>query len=374
MPEFGNIQDLFRHIKTELDEPQNPDKTRLWLLFACNTSGKTRLSEEFREENDEQEEDKKMRVLCYNAFFEDYFHWDNENLVLNVDINSWVWQLIRDEGLDGRISENFKKLINSKVNPEFDFDAGIISFGYYPGGDNAVPQIKISRGEESLFIWCVFYTILEFAIDTLSEPEQNRSTDEFNDTKYIIIDDPVSSMDDTRIVTVALDLLKLIQRMDELDSKLKVLITTHHCLFYNIIHSRNIKGIGKKQYVLAKFDNNQLSLERQGHDSPFAYHIFLIKEIQKAINDNNIQKYHFNFFRAILEKTANFLGYSDGWSNLLIENEHKPVLIRLLNLYSHNNLAEIEMAHLQEEEKEIFKTAFNGFIVKFNWSCDNDEH
>lgn len=375
MPEFGGIDDLFAYIKSGLDTPQHQDKTKLWLLFACNTSGKTRLAEAFREDNDEQEEDAKKRVLCYNAFFEDYFHWDNEQLILQFDKNSWVAKFIEDEGLEVQIVENLKKLINSKVSPEFDFDAGTISFGYYPGGDNIVPQIKISRAEESLFIWCVFYTILEHAIEILSEEEEERSTDVFNELQYVIIDDPVSSMDDTRIVTVALDLLRLVVKSNELENKLKILITTHHCLFYNIIHTRDgrkLGGISRKNYMLSKFDNNRLSLEEQKKDSPFAYHIFLLKEIRKAIDDNNVQKYHFNFFRAILEKTANFLGYSDGWSCLLPENENKRELVQMLNQYSHNSLAEIEVNVLREDEKAIFIEAFNAFFTKFNWSVNND--
>lgn len=375
MPDFTCIQDLYTHIKNELDAPQNPDKARLWLLFACNTSGKTRLSEAFREENEVPGEDNKIQVLCYNAFFEDYFHWDNEQLILQFDKNSWVAKFIEDEGLEVQIVENLKKLINSKVSPEFDFEDGTISFGYYPGGDNIVPQIKISRAEESLFIWCVFYTILEHAIEILSEKEEERSTDVFNELQYVIIDDPVSSMDDTRIITVALDLLRLVVKSNELENKLKILITTHHCLFYNIIHTRDgrkLGGISRKNYMLSKFDNNRLSLEEQKKDSPFAYHIFLLKEIRKAIDNNNIQKYHFNFFRAILEKTANFLGYLDGWSCLLPENENKRELVQMLNQYSHNNLAEIEVNVLREDEKAIFIEAFNEFFTKFNWSINND--
>ena len=372
MPDFTCIQDLYTHIKNELDAPQNPDKTKLWLLFACNTSGKTRLSEAFREENEVPGEDNKIQVLCYNAFFEDCFHWNNEQLILQFDKNSWVAEFIEKEGIDTQIIENLKKLINSKVSPEFNFEDRTISFGYYPGDDNVVPQIKISRAEESLFIWCVFYTVLEHAIEILAENEEERSTDIFNDLKYIIIDDPVSSMDDTRIITLALDLIEIIKKIGNLSKKLKILITTHHCLFYNILHSNSVDGISSQKYVLSKREDNTLSLGIQGKDSPFAYHLLLLKGIKEAVENDNIQKYHCNFFRAILEKTANFLGYVGGWKCLLPDDENKAKIAKILNNYSHASLAEIENGSLQGEEKAIFISTFNKFFSKFNWSINND--
>lgn len=383
MPSFGTLQDLYTYIKADLDdatlrpatvsvrEPEKP-KTKLRLLFACNTSGKTRLATAFQEEYQETEveEDKKEQVLCYNAFFEDYFHWDNEKLILNLDEKSWISSFIKDEGIDTGIVENFKKFTNSKVNPEFEKN-GII-FGYCTGSDNAVPRIKISRAEESLFIWCVFYTILERVIELLSENPEERSTNIFDDIKYIVIDDPVSSMDDNRIITLALDLVQLIEQISKLENKLNILITTHHCLFYNILHSTPVDGVSIKKYLLEKKEDNTLSLTTQNKDSPFAYHLILLKEIKKAVDSDNIKKYHCNFFRAILEKTANFLGYVGGWRALLPDDANREHIAKLLNTYSHNSLAEIEDSSLQLAEKELFKTAFSAFFEKFNWSCSND--
>ncbi len=371
MQDFITIQNLFEYIKTDLDATQDIAKTKLWLLFACNTSGKTQLSESFKEEDGDLEETVSPQFLRYNAFFEDFFHWDNTNLVLRLDKKSWVSRFIQYEGIEKQIHDNFRNFTNSKINPEFKFDEGAIVFEYCPGGDNAVSQIKISRAEERLFIWCVFYTILEKAIEFLTEKEEDRSTPFFNNLRYIIIDDPVSSMDDTRIITMALDLIHLIEKMDTLSTKLRVLITTHHCLFYNIIHGGNLNSISKKRYVLSRHENNQLSLVEQPKDSPFAYHVSQLKEIEAAIANDCVQKYHCNFFRAILEKTANFLGYSGGWAKLLTENENKAKVKKLLDHYSHGNLAEIENPFLQLEEKEIFVSAFNDFITTFHWGYNN---
>lgn len=359
MADFVSIEEVLTEIKSKLDSEKKPGKVKVALLFACNTTGKTQLSKIFLEKYEKQ-------VLCYNAFLEDWFVWDNDKLTLNLDLKSWIAKLIKDEGLEGRITDNFKKLTNSKIEPNFDLEQGKITFGNRTGDADASDNIKISRGEESLFIWSIFYTILDVAIDTLSEPLENRSTHYFDKMKYIVIDDPVSSMDDTRIITVALELLELIKRISILKNRLKVLITTHHGLFYNILHSEKIIECHKQPYLLTKSSNNIFSLNEQVSDSPFAYHNLIFTELRQIIQNNDIQKYHFNLFRAILEKTANFLGYSK-WSDLLDEDEAKKIVVKQLNLYSHSSLSEIESKHLTAEEKSAFKETFESFTTKFHW-------
>lgn len=363
MADFTSIEEVLKKIKTKLDADSS--KVQAYLIFACNTSGKTRLSKMFVDKYEKQ-------TLCYNAFLEDYFNWDNEKFVLKLNSQSWIAKLLKDEGLEGRVSDNFKKLTNSKIEPEFDLEQGTIIFGKHTGDDNTTDNIKISRGEESLFIWSVFYTILDFAIEELRELPENRSAHDFDDVKYIIIDDPVSSMDDTRIITIALELVEMIRRLPQLPIKLKIIITTHHSLFYNVLYSEKLKDCHKYPRLLTKSSNNVFSLGEQRGDSPFAYHNLIFTELQKIIKNNNIQKYHFNLFRALLEKTANFLGYS-GWSDLLDESESKNIVVKQLNLYSHSSLSEIEASRLTDEEKEAFKHTFEGFTTKFHWRVVRDE-
>lgn len=365
MPVYSSIDNILSKIKSGLDTQAKPDKIKVAILYACNTSGKTRLSKLFNEQYEAE-------VLCYNAFVEDFFHWDNDELVLYIDKNSWLVQLIKSEGLEGDIVDNFKKLMNSKIEPSFDLENGKITFGNYTGDSATVENVKISRGEESLFIWSVFYTILDNAIANLQQKTSNRSTHYFDSIEYVVIDDPVSSMDDIRIITVALELIALINKIEHFDNKLKFLITTHHCLFYNILHSEKINEWNKQTYILSRLANNEYSLEKQYNDSPFAYHNLIFAEILKAVNENNIQKYHFNLFRAILEKTANFLGYTKKWDCLLEDNEDKKNLLKLLNLYSHNSLSEIEAIKIAPEDLTIFKNAFNSFKDRFHWSCENE--
>ena len=358
---FSSIEDVLNDLKSALDTPKQPTKTKVALLFACNTTGKTRLSRLFSEKYPE-------KVLCYNAFMEDLFSWDNENIVLKFDNKSPVAQLIKDEGLDGQIIDNFKKLTNSKIEPSFDLINGTIAFGNRINDEGIYENIKISRGEESIFIWSIFYTILRLAIATIKESKDERSTNYFDNIKYIVIDDPVSSMDDTRIITIALELVELLNEIT--GNKLKVLITTHHCLFFNVLYNEYTPQWLKKNFILSKTDTNELIMEEQNTDSPFSYHNLIFSEIQKSIQENNIQKYHFNLFRALLEKTANFLGYAKKWSDLLDEDDNKKIFVKMLNNYSHSSYSEIEASSLQAEEVKAFKETFDAFVKKFHWSCN----
>lgn len=354
---MGNIEDILSKIEEKLNKE---DKQSLYLLFAFNATGKTRLSKLFKKRYEDE-------VLCYNAFMEDLFYWDNENTIFRFDADSALSNLFKEEGNGGQIVDNFKKLTGSKIEPSIDWEKGTVSFGNFTGDSEADTNIKISRGEESLFIWSVFYTILSGAIDALKEAPANRSTHLFDNLKYIVIDDPVSSMDDTRIITMALDLIELLKEIPK-EQNLKILITTHHCLFYNIMYKKKRDDWNQYNAFLVKSEDSTLNIKPQSSDSPFSYHITVLEEIRNAIENNQVQKYHFNLFRALLEKTANFLGYTGNWSTLLKDTGKRRELIKLLNLHSHSSLSEIETKDISPEDLTIFTEAFNNFVEQYHWN------
>lgn len=367
MVTIQSVETVLKKIKDNLDTIAAP-KTPISILYAFNASGKTRLSKLFYDKY-------KGSVLYYNAFTEDLFRWDNEDYALKFNKNAWIFELIKNEGLDRQIINNFQKFTGSKLEPRIDIPEdknepeGQIIFGIRSGDDETSENIKVSRGEESIFIWSVLYTVLENAIDALNETKENRSTDAFDKIKYIVIDDPVSSMDDSRIITVALELAALIARSK---SALKFLITTHHALFYSILSSSGMGNCSKKRYILSK-TGLELNLKETKDTEPFAYHHLLRAEIEEAIKNNDLKKYHFNLFRALLEKTANFLGYSEGWRKLLPENDNQKSLIKTLDNYSHNSLSDLEYKDLPEDEKQAFTTAFTGFIKEYKWGASAND-
>src|SRR5260221_204664 len=83
--------------------------------------------------------------------------------------------------------------------------------------------IKVSRGEENIFIWCFFLAIVQLALD---------GAEAYRWVKYVYIDDPVSSLDEHNAITVASNLAQLLKKED---STLKTVISTHHTLFFNVL-------------------------------------------------------------------------------------------------------------------------------------------
>src|SRR5699024_63390 len=123
--------------------------------------------------------------------------------------------------------------------------------------------------------------------------------------------------------------------------------------FYNVLHNElnnDLKKLSQDGTLLHNYKRAQsikyrLDKKTDGtfelltsNDHPFSYHLFLLSEINKAIQTNQIKKYHFNFLRNILEKTSTFLGYPH-WEDLLEnseENAMKQLSKRIINLSSHS--------------------------------------
>ncbi len=85
-----------------------------------------------------------------------------------------------------------------------------------------IDNIKVSRGEENIFIWCFFLAITQLAID---------DAEAYRWVKYLYIDDPISSLDDNNAIAVASDLAQLLKK-GEKGSPLKTVISSHHALIF----------------------------------------------------------------------------------------------------------------------------------------------
>ena len=349
---FDDLEKVFDEIKNDLDIVT--DKIKIDLIYAFNGTGKTRISRLFKDSLDE-------KVLCFNSMFQDEFYWDNEKSILIINKNSWIAKFVIDQGLENTIESNFKLFCDNTVEASLDLELGIVEFRAKTI-DGYDENIKISKAEESLFIWSIFYTFVDSMIYELNETEENRSTDIFNSIEYLIIDDPVSSIDDIKILNIAVKIFDLIERFNNISSKKpSILITTHHALFYNSIYNlfNRANYISFKSYILDK-KNYNYSLNKKG-DSPFGYHLILVDKIKKAIDNSELEKIHFNMFRILLEKTANYFGYKK-YDECLPEKEYKKEIIKLISLYSHGSLPEFEYSELTDHEKEMFIDAFNDFV------------
>ncbi len=359
MEEYNSLVEIAQKIKDS--------NKKITLLYAFNATGKTRLSMEFKNLVNEEKGDEIIKhIIYYNAFTEDLFYWDNDlandnERKLKINKQSSFVDLIKNQGKENDIASKFKEFTSSNIEPQINIDSGEVTFNLPTGDDSSVENIKISKGEESLFIWTVFFVLLETIIDELNIDEVNdRSTDDFNEIYYIFIDDPISSLDENYAIDMALELKKMIRYSK--NEKLRFIISTHHSLFYNVLHT---ELTGANKFVMSKDEHKYILSKLENSNTPFGYHLILKSEIQKAIDNDTIKRYHFNLMRNLLEKTAHFLGYIS-WKDLINEDE-KDAYIKRINLYSHSNHSTLETKELERHEKQFLKRLYEKFILEYRW-------
>ena len=364
----------------EVDETKPVPKVQL--IYAFNGTGKTRLSREFKQlivpkangeedhEEVEQSELSRDKILYYNAFTEDLFYWDNDLALdaehkLKIQPNSytdWLLTLLKDLGQDGNIVKYFQRYTNDKLTPHFSEDFAEVSFSLERGDNERSGSIKISKGEESNFIWSVFYALLDQVIAILNVAElESRETRQFDQLEYVFIDDPVSSLDDNHLIEVAVNLAGLIKSSQ---SGLKFIITTHSPLFYNVLFN---EFNNKTCYMLERFDDGSFALTEKRGDSEksFSYHLHLLQTIEQAITDQIVERYHFTLLRNLYEKTASFLGYPK-WSDLLPDDK-QLYYSRIINFTSHSTLSIEAVAEPTPAEKATVKLLLDHLKSNFGF-------
>jgi hypothetical protein len=391
---------------TEIAQQLRDTGKKVQLIYAFNGTGKTRLSREFKQqiapkldgdEENEQAELFRHKILYYNAFTEDLFYWDNDlkedaEPKLMIQPNTFTDWVLKEQGQDMNVITTFQRCTNDKLTPRFNAERtengegnkqitikafSEVTFTMERGDASQSGFLKISKGEESNFIWSLFYALIEQVISVLNVAEPGeRETDQFNQLEYVFIDDPVSSLDDGHLIQVAVDLADLIKSNE---SNVKFVITTHNPLFFNVLcnefgsddknerYSWQSKWFKKSR--LEKNEDGSLDLLEQPNDSPFAYHLHLISHLQEVIKSGQIEKYHFNLLRNIFEKTATFLGYKK-WEHLLPKTNDglpNPYAKRIVNFGSHSKHSGDEVGPLKPEEKKVLEQLVKHVIDKHNF-------
>ena len=366
-------------------ELRDSDK-KVQLIYAFNGVGKTRLSRTFKEqiapkqEYGTGEEETAAKIIYYNAFTEDLFYWDNDldediNRKLKIRPNGFTHWILEDEGQANNIISLFQHYTNNKLTPRFNNRYDEVFFSVEGGNDERIENIKVSKGEESCFVWCVFYSLLREIVNVLNISErENRSTNRFDDLEYVFIDDPVSSLDENHLIELAVNIAETINSSKS--ESLKFIITTHNPLFYNILYnelnlSKGNKSAPPPTYMLENKEDGLFEMSSKKGDSnkSFSYHLFLKQTIKEAIDSDNIQKFHFTLLRNLYEKTANFLGYPR-WSELLPDDK-KLYYNRIIQFTSHSTLSNDVVAEPNPSEKQIVKFLFNDLIKKVYWTEEN---
>lgn len=378
---------------TQIAQELKGANRKVQLIYAFNGSGKTRLSREFKQfvapKSDAGEGDDEAsplalsrdKILYFNALTEDLFYWDNDLALdaehrLKIQPNSftdWLLTLLKDLGQDGNIVRHFQHYTNDKLTPHFSEDFTEVTFSLERGDDKGIGNLKLSKGEESCFIWSVFYTLLEQVVSTLNVAEpDDRETRQFDRLEYVFIDDPVSSLDDNHLIELAVNLSGLIKSSEP---GLRFVITTHNPLFYNVLHNElGLSANGKKEgcYLLEHFEDGTFNLNTKYGDSnrSFAYHLHLKRALEQAIAADDIQRYHFTLLRNLYEKTASFLGYQK-WSELLPE-DRLAYFNRIIQYTSHSTLAGELVAEPSTPEKQTVRFLLNHLTQNYGYLAQQD--
>lgn len=337
------------------------------LLFAYNGTGKTRLSVEFK---DYYKRQGTPNTLYFNAFTEDLFSWDNdldndENRVLKINSSSKFFEGFKELSLEDKIFSYLKLFADFQFKINYDlwtisFRKDILNPNYNPHNpNNSEPEvitaenIKISRGEEHIFIFCVFLAICDLV------KEQNEA---YKWVKNIYIDDPISSLDDNNAIALAYAIVSIIKGTADV----KFLISTHHILFFNIMYNE-LNDYKFKSFFLHREKKIQGKYKLQStSDTPFFSHIANISELKQISVSGDIKTYHFNMLRNIMEKTAAFFGQKE-FSFCIKDMPDERKYARALNLLSHGNYSVFEPIEMVEDNKLFFKEVFDFFVDKYKF-------
>ncbi|OFR69224.1 AAA family ATPase [Neisseria sp. HMSC069H12] len=326
------------------------------LIFAHNGTGKTRLSMAFK---DSGKQDNSRDTLYFNAFTEDLFFWDNDldndtDRVLVLNDYSHFFDGIEKLEMETRIRPFVQKYVDfdfriTKENHRKEADKEEIerwevSF-FRP--DNPDENIKVSRGEEHIFIWCFFLEILQLSLD-----KEDGSPYEW--VKYVYIDDPISSLDDNYAVSVAHNLATILKDYKKINydpkKDIKFIISTHHGLFFNVLCNELNKA---PRYLLSKNTSDKYYFIKLEGDTASLYHVAMLKVLKDTLDNNEpLYPYHFNILRNIMEKTANFHGLA-GFKKC-IELEDAEFYERLIPVLNHGSYSVFEPKEMLPENKENF--------------------
>lgn len=362
-------------------------KENIILLYAFNSTGKTRLSVEYKNITKKSKDGKHVGVY-YNAYSEDLFVWENDEPNNNEDIHLKIVESTLDRFITKFNNETpiFEKLTPYK--PKFDFkldyrksdnpELGFGSIKFYKP-DEPEKQIKISRGEERIFVWCFFLALFE--IEGFSDVQN----------EHFFIDDPVSSLDDNNIYITARLILDLFEKHCD---KKKIIVSTHHMGLFSILHDWLSKGenrekfksklnqerkIGEKIYVkevvedkyLVRFlsvENNKYKLV--GKKKGIAlYHLLLLQIVNDAVISEELFTYHFVLLRQILESVASFLG-EGRFSYVLDKLEFEDVNMKsdIINALSHEKIYTQKLAPMNDDNKDLFIKVFGKLTTTIPFS------
>lgn len=369
---FADLNELVEHLRKDLE------RKRLILLYGHNGTGKTRLSTAFKDFAKAQGE---PDTLYFNAFTEDLFFWDNdleEDRERKLRINkasrfiTVLWELEMDTRIRPHLSRycDFDFTIDTTnwevsfsrefPNPNYNPTAALNERGENPTGDRTLTRkdIKISRGEENIFVWCFFLALVQIVVDA-------DDGNPYGWVKHIYIDDPISSLDEQNAVKVAHDLSDLIA---DSGNGLRIVISTHHVLFYNVVANQLRKKITK--YFLSRSGDHGTYRLADWESVPPFLHLCTLVDLCKIRDGGELSSHHFTMLRRVLEQAAAFLGYHS-WTEFLrprAGETNQAFQKRILDLNSHGDWVIFECPMIDESMRSAFHAILEEFRQSFSFN------
>jgi len=334
------------------------------LIYAFNAMGKTRLCVAYKDATKDPESGQHAGVY-YNAFSEDLFVWDNdeENDGANIRLN------ILPSGLNqfhSFLYENHDAVMNKlalyapsyrfRLNPYDDIEKGIESVTFFLEDDEET-AIKISRGEERIFVWCFFLALLE--VEGWANVQD----------AHIFIDDPVSSLDEHNIFITAETIFQQIENHYE---KKRIIITTHHIGLMSILNNMLTKGEKSDRYrnltavKILKRVGGELALENL-NKNVFLYHLHLLQVLDTASKEQ-LYTYHFALLRQLLENVASFLGTGRiNYTLAQIGVESPDDAANVINTHSHKNIYYNQTELMNSTEQDYFNDILGKLVERYQF-------
>jgi wobble nucleotide-excising tRNase len=362
---FSDLPAVAQKLRNELQAK------KFVLIYAYNSTGKTRLSTVFKDLGKQVNSEGEVTArdtLYFNAFTEDLFSWDNDleedrQRVLKLNAGSRFFSGLRELEMDVKIGELLERYADFSFY--IDYEKWEIVFFRERDKENAPIPIKISRGEESIFVWCFFLTIVQLVLEAEFDDEGNRIGPYFW-VKYIYIDDPISSLDEHNAIVAGNHLIQLYR---EAKRHVPTVVSTHHALFFNVLHYeiKNHVERDSSQYMLKRDRlKGSYKLVKQKGDTPQFYHVSALAELWELAKGEQISTYHFNVLRSILEKTAFFYGYGHFASCLRKDADDADGILhqRFVDILSHGKYSMYEPVDMQEQTRDYFREILKSFLQR----------
>ena len=397
---------IIKALRRGFEKDGNDLFTNCALVFAYNGTGKTRLSYDFAHFG--RDEGAPQHTLYYNAYTEDIFTWDNDlenntehHLLINQD-SSFI------QGLAGYdFTEKLRTYLQVFTDIDFDFhydsaSAEIPDYvvfkkkvkhrvnlnGVLNEIEDEVENIKISRGEERLFVWCFFRCILDQVIG---------GNDAYRNIEYVYIDDPMSSLDDNNVIAFAQQLYSVIRQQHNLETdaqkagkegfrRIKFIVSSHHSLFFHtMLHG--LYGDEKlgRYYLSRNKQKDALVLKDMSDSStPFYYNVAMMSEIKKAIETDSLYTFHFTILRSVIEKIKEFFGHHS--FAIILEgirykgntydqtafspDELTDFYSRVMNVLTHQG-SMFTPSLMNDDNKELATAIFTHLVEKYKFELPN---